>query len=131
MKDLGEIYSYSYHTNVKIPAKAGSSKLYGDSSVLDPTKLAWDELPENALTEYNNLFSIGPTKNEFVYEYTYGSMTRDFHWQELVSVDNLVVRQAWMAAFMTGTRASTPLSTISREIKDRLLKGGDMRGLVK
>ena len=58
-------------------------------------------------------------------------MTRDFHWQEYPSVDNVIVRQSWMAAFYRSVESGTPLLTTPRDIKDRILKVGDMRSLVK
>jgi hypothetical protein len=131
MADLGQIYSYSYHTNIKTKPVAGSSMATGVASTVDPTKAAWLAIPEDALLKKSNKFSIGPSNNEFVYEYTYGSMTKDFHWQEYPSVDNVIVRQAWMVAFYLGVGSATPLAPTPRGIKDQLLKGGDMRSLVK
>ena len=130
MADLGEIYSYSYHTNIQTKSTPGSSMLTGLTSSKDPTKNNWFTLPENALTEFSNKFSVGPFNNEFVFEYTYGNMTRDFHWHLLPSVDNVIVKQSFMVAFYVKVRANDPLVPTSREVKDSLLKGGDMRRLV-
>ena len=117
--------SYSYHTNLSY--KGVSSDILDKLAnyILKPGEYYDSERgheSENSLTEFSNYFSLGPTQNEFVYENTYSTIANDFHWQELPSPDNIIVRQSMMAAFYRKVKSPTPLIVTSRKIKDMILK---------